>query len=565
MLANENQVDVDMFSDMSLGTEVQSTIPTETKPRLAPIAKLLHPPSAISNYKGLPTNDARSQVNIEWRNISVNKSPIITDFGGSTTIGYNNSLLRGGFDYAILVPNGARVLGIPFVTNYTTDNNFLTQDLNNVMLQENYNFANWTADASVYRPAYKSITTYLNATAFNDVGLVVSCQFNPAILYTGTLLQMVHKDPDLFYTFIHNGLEQGFIRHSKNPTRLEQENWELLPHYVRSELIRKHDLDPSGAISADVNLSIQIIDLSATLPQAGFNKTGPGILPTTSGILSASARSYGGKAKEGCFAVSRLNTLTPRWTNAGVAGSATANTGLVDCYFATARTITTGAPATYIGPFFSNTPAGTSVGNIPALKDTLWTSDMTWSWVYYSGLMFNSSPGSQVNIQNNLVISKYYTGYEVQPSFASAWTGMQVISPKPDIEAMQATMDAFYELKDAMPARYNFWGTVGSLALKGLKTFGAGMLRELVTHVGKSLAGKVEGKDETSEGSNDKPAGTKKNKSRGARRRNGNNTQPRATTETTTVTVNENNKNNKRGKGKGQSVKTTVKTHGPKQ
>ena len=81
---------------------------------------------------------------------------------------------------------------------------------------------------------------------------------------------------------------------------------------------------------------------------------------------------------------------------------------------------------------------------------------------------------------NQLVIKKVYTGYEVQAAPLSAFSGLMKLAPKPDLTAMQAMMDAFYELKDAFPVKYNFLGTLASIAAKGLKTFGTGLLKELV-------------------------------------------------------------------------------------
>ena len=86
---------------------------------------------------------------------------------------------------------------------------------------------------------------------------------------------------------------------------------------------------------------------------------------------------------------------------------------------------------------------------------------------------------SQTSVSTQLLIKKTYCGYEIQPCVASAWSGMMKLGPKPDISIMQAMMDGFYELKDVMPARYNFWGAISSLASSGVKGPGSSILSAL--------------------------------------------------------------------------------------
>ena len=152
-----------------------------------------------------------------------------------------------------------------------------------------------------------------------------------------------------------------------------------------------------------------------------------------------------------------------------------AKNGLYECYFYTKDVL----GATDFSPFFENAPEGldnTQLMDKYILHDTLWSSDMTFGWTFYQGLSLNS----QTSVNTQMLIKKYYTGYEVQPTPRSAWSGMVRLGPKPDLMAMQALMDAFYELKDCMPARYNFWGTLASIAGEGIKTFGSSLLESLL-------------------------------------------------------------------------------------
>jgi hypothetical protein len=88
---------------------------------------------------------------------------------------------------------------------------------------------------------------------------------------------------------------------------------------------------------------------------------------------------------------------------------------------------------------------------------------MTFSWVEFRGLSLNSTVSSSVLTQ--LINKKVYTGFEIQPSLRSAWAGQMRLGPRPDIMAMQALLEGFYDLKDVLPAKYNAIGTLGSLLL----------------------------------------------------------------------------------------------------
>jgi len=468
---SSNPIEADMFSSLHTDNEVQTTTSYRHNPQEAVIRKTLHPPSAVPEFCGIPTNDARSQVNIEWRNMEIMQTPRLVDSKSNVVFELEAIDLKT-FDYAFLIPNGARVKSIGFV--YNAQQGVMMQDLNGVMLEQLYNFENWPRDVNLYRPIYKSSTFYLNATAFNDTGMVVGNQFNPNILFSGTLGDMVHSNPKLFYSYVKSAHSRSLIKIHQRPTREIVEAWETIPHYHRTEALRLLSANPTDAVDLDPNTSIQIINLGQLAP-SNFN--GVFNVPTTSQILGNSLRSLGCKAKEGMFSVQRLNTVAPAWlAGSNTLGKIVGNPqpGLYQCWVAQL------VNGEYILESYSeNAPVGTESTKLNVLYDTLWSKDMTWSWVRFSGLSLNS----QTSVSTQLVIKKTYCGYEVQPCYASAWAGMMKLGPKPDLKTMQAMMDAFYELKDVMPARYNFWGSLGTMAAEGIKTFGASILSGLASKI----------------------------------------------------------------------------------
>lgn len=474
----ENPVDVDLFNNLHNDTEIQTHTNVKHTQQDAVIRKLLHPPSAVPEFAGLPTNDARSQVVVEWRNMDLMDAPRVINYKTGTptylqVIEATNEDLST-FDYGFFIPNGARVKHIGMVRNNTAPDKRMYQDYAGVAIEKLYNFRNWVEDVNLYRPIGKSTTFYLNATMFNNTGMVVGNQFNPNILFAGTLLGLAFERPQLFYAMVKSMYQHKQISTTRDSNCIEK--WLNFPHYHRVEILKHLNLNPTDHLNLDPNTNHQIINL-------GRISTEPGIVnfPTSSQILGNSMRSYGGKALEGAFSVQRLNTIAPQWLASGNTRAAVDTseiTGLYQCWRAELQ----GSDDDYIlTPFHENADVGVLESSLRALYDTLWSKDMTWSYVFFSGLSLNPQTGSATSKQ--LLIKKTYSIYEVQPNLSSAWAGMVRLGPKPDLTTMQAVMDGFFELKDVMPARYNFWGTIASLAANGLKTFGTGLLTNLAKDI----------------------------------------------------------------------------------
>lgn len=456
-----NQVDPDLFSDLHMEqTPLQEHAHAlGYTPTQALVVKCTHPPSAVV-FDGLPTNDARSQVYVEWRDMEMMSKPRI--LGSDNIVRDVTPADLNTFDYGFLSLNGARVKNIGFITN-ADDNNNMRQDFNGVMIEQLYDFNAWNIDANLYRPVLKSSTFYTNTTAFNNVGMTATEQFNPNILFAGNLLAMASENPLMFYSFVGDMFKLGRFRAVAKPNRDQMATWETLPHYHRVELLRNNNCSPTDILDLDPNTAIQVLNVG----QLGTDGAEPRRFPSTSQILGNSVRSYGGKAMDGIFSVQRLNTVSPQWLSASnTSRGATIISGLYDCYLYT----TSFSGSGFFEPLYDNAVAGTTIENLPILRDTLWSKDMTASYTRFSGLALNPQIGaSGVGASMQLLIKKVITGYEVQPCPKSAWAGMLRLAPKPDIMAMQAIMDAFYELKDGFPAKYNFLGV--------LKTIGQGIIK----------------------------------------------------------------------------------------
>jgi hypothetical protein len=447
----DNQVDADMFSNLQQDSEIQ-TVTKVVQPDKAFIQKCLHPPSSVPGFIGIPTNDARSQVVLEWRNLFMQK-PSYGFLQPPTVV---VKLPVQPIEFAFLIPTGPSKLGFCFYADDTGTNWF--QDYNNVDDNDLYDFWKFADDAQLYRPVYKSLTTYLNATAFNDTGFVTTNQFAPPILFSGSLLSYSTQRPLEFLSFI-----KSYARYNSLVVQKDNLKYDEFPRYVRDMIHSKLLIGASDArLNIDPNVTIQVVNLG------GVGLTdGNGIsVPSMSQVLQQSQRSYGGKALEGTFGVQRLNTIAPSWQIAGntYRGSPHQN-GLYQCWI---HTISADGSIHFV-PLTANVPLGTTplqLGPFTAY-DALWSSDMTWQWIHYSGLSFSNQQDPRTASQ--ILIRKYYTGFEVQPAPLSAWSGLVKAGPKPSLMHMQALMDQFFNLKDGMPARFNFLGALASIASPYLK------------------------------------------------------------------------------------------------
>lgn len=415
------------------------------------VVKHLHPPSSVMNYQGMPTNDTRTQVVTNWVQFGIlDQSEVISSVPpGPNPIG--NNQVSG---IAFLVTSGMRFPYFTFVKYVDNNNETWRLDIRNSKQLEVYNvFDNLRNDAMTIRPAYRSMTTYLNATAFNDVGIASGIQFNPALLFRGTVSRLATTDYQIFKNWAKYHIKRGNTFHK---SLLDE-----LPGFIVVELKKmERELETFDTTNdkpeAIPDLQIQIIDFGRMGNLISGNQDGA-IVPTQSQMMNLSARSYAGKARDGLYAVNRLNTLTPQWLPASKTEPAVND--YFECWYS------------FIDPMgnhnlypFSHQP----VQNAVICRDAPWSTDFTWTWMVYEGLSPNLTIGPNPSTQT--VIYKLYMGYEIQPAAKSAWSGLQRLSPKPNMAAMQKLMDAYYEMKDCSIAADNFLapvlGAVGRIGMR---------------------------------------------------------------------------------------------------
>jgi len=446
-------------SEFQAGVEVSKTTHLE---RSAFVKQIMHPPSAEPNFIGWPSMDSRSQVIMRNSFMNLYKQRLVATGANRTAVAVSDAV---DFNIGFLMLPSLRNLVVGWTQNAA---GIVTQDVANTFDNDVANWNNFSSDVNLFRVIAKSTTFEPNMTAFNNQGTVVACQFNPALLFSGTLTQFVEQMPSHAAAFIATNI----IDRQINPSRMDV--WELVTdhmhHIIQTRCaranyklpslveLRVQDLDKK--LSLDPNELIQVLNLGDA-PLTGF--------PSTSQILNMSTRSYSNLARDGCFLVQRPNKLEPKWNTAGrTGGSGDLVPRLYQCWL-----YTTYNASTFI-PLLDQTTLGS---NAPILYDALWTTDLTAGWVKFEGLSINTSLSGTSARQ--LIAIKSFVVAEYQPAAISPYSGLQRLSPVPDLKSIEDLMRDFYTLKDALPACCNSWGALASVVGPHLLKFGSELVKNM--------------------------------------------------------------------------------------
>lgn len=452
--ANDMAMPANNFEEL-VAPEVE--VPKTVSAKAAFMAKCLHPPSAVNGFEGLPTNDTRSQVTVEYKGIFLSQA--------SGYVNGDNKVVppaRKPTSFAYLVTGGGlRFQAFAFFKD--TDNGNWYQDVPNIIVNNVYDSERVSYDVNLYRPTYKSITQSLNTTMFNNTGMVVGNSFNPPLLWAGSLGELAEKHPARFRDFVK------FRIKSKQPLsrRSKCKHFNAFPASVKMDVleivksvISNLDDDTRGFqhISLEDDPITVDLDPSAKIQFIFFGEAADQPLtpvPTMDQILNNDTRSATYPAREGAFVVSRLNNISPAWL--APTNGTNSLFGLYECYCSYIDNV----GQYHFVNLFDRGELGTAAN---VARDIQWAQDMTWSWIQYQGLSYNSN--QDVVTQQQLLATKFVSGYEFQPAYLSPFAGLQRLSPKPDLMAMEELMREFYNLKSILPAKYNFLGMLARGAAK---------------------------------------------------------------------------------------------------
>jgi len=171
------------------------SIHADTPAGAAYVKKVCHPPTTIpADYQGVPDCSQPNVVCVEVK-AEANFLPQITVPTGSTT----NATINAS-SMLVVAPSGGRVGAYVFLLVNSplaptangwvqpiatpTGTNPINQTCAPALINRGYSWGNFIKDVAKFRTTYKSLTHYLNATAFNDQGTVTSAKFKPNIVTT---------------------------------------------------------------------------------------------------------------------------------------------------------------------------------------------------------------------------------------------------------------------------------------------------------------------------------------------------------------------------------------------
>jgi hypothetical protein len=435
---NDKNINPEVLAPTQVAKLPGSNINVDTPSGAAWARKYLHPPCATPDaYAGYPDANNSPSVDAEYKGLNDIKTFSVTDGKPPVTTYYDRILL--------LHTTSAIAPVIPFKMTIDDTPVQLPTD---VILNRNINVQDMVAQNSAGRVTYKSTTSWLNATGFNNQGNVTSAQFRPNVLrlLVADLLTMVDRV------------------HANRPAKRLRLHRELVQFYHRAdsdyEIIDDPDMDPRSVeahvakckrtLSADLDNAVQVLQVG-TIP---FDP---------SEILMMSPNAVASNAKEGSFVVQRFGQPEIMYKDFPANGitKGTSNPLGMPCYIYESSGPTAGS-------IDSIAVAGQPGNATTILADLPWF-DFLWGWTLYEGLSVTTSTSTS-GVTPPYVSVKTITGFEFQPLPDSMLSPFIRNCAVYDMSALRMATTTNHAIADSLPAAANFWGTIGKVLLKAAPT-----------------------------------------------------------------------------------------------
>jgi len=472
-----------MSTDTNIGTIQGMKINASTPAGAAYVKKVTHPPSNMSSdYLGRPDCSSPNVVLIELKS-EQNIAPILAVPTSATTVKTVNPssmmfLQSSGAvvsNYVFLYLSDATIAtkgwvqpqGQLAITSGPELQPTVTQTTLQSVNMAGYSFNNWQTDVASHRKTYKSSTYYLNATNFNNQGVVTTAKFKPDIVQGLSLLSLLDS---------HRG-DSKSTANLINAARssLNVKGYSLKHNQKSQEMYNKSQqddefvvLDTNGYKLPGEQMSYQILDFGsfstsqgADLPfssQIYYNT----LLPETSSqVLMSSPKSATRPAKDGAFVVLQQEDEIIPWVANTSNNVASVPAGLTLSFM---RYSVSGV-STYI-PLYSSTLTGNTFS--PATAEVQWSS-LDWSYTLFEGLTVPTTVGTTLTSVPYVTV-KSFVGLEIQPRPTSSITSFQRTLPLPDDDAIRMVIGIMHARPDSLPASANDLGSIATTAIKFIPT-----------------------------------------------------------------------------------------------
>lgn len=436
----------------------KSIIQTDTPAGAAWVEKYLHPPKATrDDYCGYPDTNNSPSTDAEYKGLV----DIPTTSGsGITAINYNKVLLL--HTSSVIAPV------ITFKVEASTG--VISQLPTDVVFNRNINVKDMVNQNSSGRMTYKSTTSWLNATGFNNQGNVTSAAFRPniAMFRAGDLFKWFDLQAPIKSMSLYRGLANFFSlsvddkKITKVINKLESFR-NNAPNNEGYEVIyesRADDIDDIKSFITSCKKKFETstaIDNFVQILQLGQIPTDP------SQILMMSPNAVADKAVEGSFVVQKFKQPVIEYKDFaanGITPGVSSPVGM-PVYILQLASPTTGT----IEPINVIAQPGNSTA---ILADLPWF-DFMCTWTLYEGLSVTT--GDTPSIVTPPYISiKTIVGFEFQPLPDSMLSPFIRNSALYDFNALRMASTINHASADSLPAKMNFWGSLGKILLKAAPT-----------------------------------------------------------------------------------------------
>jgi len=446
---NDDTINPEVVTGTTVTKVNNKSIDVDTPSGAAWVRKYLHPPCATPDaYAGYPDSNNSPSTDAEYKGL-VDISTAISNPGPPVSTSFCNKVLLLHTSSAI-----APVIAFKQITDGT-----IVQLPTDVVLNRNINVQDMVAQNSSGRVTYKSTTSWLNATGFNNQGNVTSGLFRPNIVLfrAGDLIPYFDRVTDLakryslyaqLYNF-YNRDKQFLPVLTKKSKQMESEGYELLESdNVDVTQTYKNRI----SVAATYLKSTSAIDNFVQILQVGQLPFDP------SQILMMSPNAVADKATVGSFVVQRFDQPSIMYKDFAANGMAPPGgvSTLVGmpCYYLQLTAPTGGQ----IVPITVAAQPGNATG---ILADLPWF-DFMWGWTLYEGLSVQSEGAT---ISPPYISVKTITGFEFQPLPDSMLSPFIRNCAVYDMSALRLATTTNHAIADSLPSAANFWGSIGKMLL----------------------------------------------------------------------------------------------------
>lgn len=393
--------------------------------------KYEHPPAATpAEYSGIPDANNTPSVRTEYRTVQDVQTYSTTAGPPPVTTNYNKVTF-------LQLPSAIA----PLVTfKYDTAGNRvqLPEDVvHNSSISTRAHLGNFSSG----RLAYKSCTYTLNATDFNNQGTVSCAQFRPNV--TNYVFELLAKH---VRQHAHPRHAEDVLRRLRKPKPNPDDDIEIID---RLESTR---IDPRSAPVGDSYLVVKV-----------------GKIPVNStDVAQLSPNSVVNPAREGAFVVQRFSQPTTPYHEYALGNSAAPSATFPTIGRQVLLEIQDPANAQQSQFLIINDNYYASTGN--TVLEEVDYFDFTCAWVHFEGLSVQPASSSATTVTPPYITTKSITGLEAQAMPNGEFMVFQENCAIPDAKALEFSSITTHAKLDALPARYNFWGALGSAILTAAPT-----------------------------------------------------------------------------------------------